>query len=329
MDTKQSGKLVIVSYSSKNPDRRKQLSDGIAKLVSSATVDLRFAEDDDDARIKLRDAEILLTWKFPPELHAAATKLRWIQLSGAGADHVVTDKLRQSEITLTNSRGIHGPFMAEWTLAALLYLTQKWDQVDHWRRDRDWKLHKELITRERKLLVGMSALIVGYGEVGKAIADLLISVGVKCAAMSSTGSRRRGIYAITSLKEIIGSFDIVVLAAPLTDKTNGLFDHDILSRMKPGSTLVNVARGKIIDEAALISALTSGPLASAALDVFAQEPLDTASPLFDLPNVFISPHVSGNYPAYSSDVFKAFLANLKRYLSGQPLKHVVDMNRGY
>jgi phosphoglycerate dehydrogenase-like enzyme len=137
------------------------------------------------------------------------------------------------------------------------------------------------------------------------------------------------LHTFESLPNIIANFDIVIIALPWTKETHHLFNSELLAKMKLNSILVNIARGKIVDEQALVKSLKEGPLAFAALDVFEVEPLAENSPLFDLPNVLMTPHISGNFPEYTQLVTKSFLRNLERYLSNLPMEFVVDKQRGY
>lgn len=327
---KQNETISIVSFASQNPARQEDLRRGIAEILGNRPFDIRFPADDPAAIEALCDAHVLFTWRFTEPMFRAARKLEWIHVSGAGVDSLLFPEFQASQIVLTNSRGIHGPQMAEWTLGAMLYISQQFTAAEVWRRDHDWKLHKQTMTRESVILQGKRALVVGYGAVGQAIAQRLQAIGVRCEGVA-TQARPDAIplHSLTALPSLLGEFDIVVVALPLTRATERLFNRDLFSRMKLDSIFVNVARGKIVDELALTDALQNGPLAYAALDVFAQEPLPADSPLFALPNLFMTPHVSGNFPDYSALANQSFLANFRRFSAGQPLLNIVDKQRGY
>ena len=328
--TNQNETMIIVSFASQNLDRQKELYDGVQELMRLRPFALRFPGNEQEALGELREAEVLFTWRLTEDMFRVANRLKWVHLGGAGVDQILFPAFRESSITLTNSKGMHGPYIAEWALAALLHISQRFSEVEVWRRDRQWKSHKQEITRERFVLAGQRALIVGYGSVGQAIGKELQAVGVTCEGI--TASIRPApvpLHALADLAAIIGNFDLVIVALPLTAETRNLFTCDVFSRMKSGSVFVNVARGKIVDESALIETLISGPMSYAALDVFAEEPLPENSPLFDLPNLFMTPHVSGNYPDYSRVANDLFLANLRRYLNGEALENVVDKQKGY
>lgn len=322
--------LSIVSYATKNPDRRRELRAGIQRVLADREFRLEFPEDDTFAAACLRGADILLAWQITEPLFRAAGRLRWIHIGNAGVDKSLFPALVASDVVLTNVSGIHGAPMAEWVLGALLYIGQRFDVAERWRARRQWREPKERMTRERFLITGKRALIVGYGAVGRAIAERLAAHGVTCEAVASASrSAPLPLHPVSALPEIIGDFDVVVLALPLTSATVNLFDANLLRRMRAGSIFVNVARGQIVDEAALIDCLRHGPLAWAALDVFRTEPLPPDSPLFDLPNVFLTPHISGNFPDYTRLVHDAFLDNLACFAAGRPLQNVVDKVRGY
>jgi phosphoglycerate dehydrogenase-like enzyme len=322
--------IKILSYITKNPERRAELRDGVAALSGKYDLELAFADDDASAIAAMPDTEILLTWTISPEMFAVAKTLKWVHISGAGVEGNMFPAFRDSDVILTNSRGIHGPYMAEWTLAALFYLSQRFAVADAWREDRNWRAAKEPITRTRSLLAGKRVLLVGYGRVGQAIAAKLSAIGMLCEAVDSVPRADRiPVHGILDLPNIIGRFDVVVIALPLTTETRGLFNSELLNRMAEGCILVNLARGKIIQEPALIQALQHGPLGYAALDVFEHEPLPEDSPLFTMPNVFMSPHISGNFPEYTKLAVESFLENLRRYLTGEPLDNPVNKQRGY
>ncbi|MBK6766050.1 MAG: hypothetical protein IPG71_06910 [bacterium] len=180
------------------------------------------------------------------------------------------------------------------------------------------------------MLKNMTALVVGYGEVGKGIADVLLGVGMRVEAVASTERIGRiRVYAIEQLEERLEQNDVVILTLPLTKRTRGLFNRRIFPLMKEGSVFVNVARGAIVDEMDLVAALRAGKPAYALLDVFSSEPLSPESQLFDLPNVFMTPHVSGNFPDYTRLVHEIFLENLVHYINRTPMRYVVDKKRGY
>jgi len=279
------------------------------------------------------DAHVLLTGGG----HSAdaflerARDLRWIQTSSAGVDGICTPALvARPEVALTAARGIHGDQMAEHTLALLLALTRSLPTFLRQQARREWKRHPLPEMRGRTMMV------VGYGTIGRSIARLGRAVGLRVVGVRRRGEARPDepvegveVVGVEALDSRLGGADYVVLTLPLTTETQGMFGPDRLARMRVGSFLVNVGRGQVVDEGALAAALGDGPLAGAALDVFAEEPLPPESPLWDLPNVIVTPHVAAASPRYFEQVMHVFTDNLARFLADEPLRHVVDVARGY
>lgn len=322
--------MKIVSYTSKNPDRQVQLRRGVEEIFKSKPCTLAFPENETALYDEIRDAEIYLTWRLTESVFQRAERLKWVHIGNAGVEASLFPAVCKSDVIMTNARGIHGDYMAEWVLGALLFLTQRFSEAEKWKRDRLWREHKSVITRGKTLLKGQRALIVGYGPVGQAVAHSLSDLGVSCEAVArSERPEEIPVHPVSELQTIIGQFDIVVVALASTGETAGLFDSVLLNRMKPRSIFVNIARGSVVSESALIEALENGPLGGAALDVYAEEPLPETSSLFNLPNVFMTPHVSGNFHDYSERVYAFFIENLRNYVAGLPLKNLVDKERGY
>lgn len=278
-----------MSFASQNPVRQNELRDALAEF--DADLQISFPASEEDACLQLKDANVLLAHRLTEQLFQAAPKLRWVHLTSAGVERSLFKAFIESEVTLTNSRGMHARPMAEWTLAGLYYWSQQIFIAEEWRRTREWKDLKKLMTEQKQSLLGMNALVVGYGEVGRGIAELLKANGLLVEAVA-TRSRSDGIdvYPMEQLEERLQEADIVVIAIPATPKTIGLFNRRIFPLMKHGCIFVNVARGSIVDEADLIAGLKIQKPGFAILDVFADEPLPPSSELFELSNVFIPSH---------------------------------------
>jgi len=308
--------------------RQTELRDALEQHDPS--IEISFPASEDEACKMLGDATVLLAHHLTERMFLAAPHLKWVHMTSAGVDHSLFKKFIESEVLLTNSRGLHARTMAEWTLAGLLYWSQRLNLADEWKRSRDWKSNKKQMTENKLSLEGLSTLVVGYGEVARGIAGLLKSVGMRVEAIATRERRDLiDIYPMEQLEERLQQADVVVITLPLTPKTRGIFNRRIFPLMKPTSVLVNVARGAIVDEIDLIEGLKAGKPSFAILDVFTEEPLPQDSELFDLPNVFMTPHVSGNFPEYTTKVHEIFLENVIRYTDGQPLRFVVDKKRGY
>jgi D-2-hydroxyacid dehydrogenase (NADP+) len=274
----------------------------------------------------LPDAEVLLTWAVPDSWVRQAERLRWVHVSSAGVDHLWGGALWASAVLLTNSRGIHAGPMAEHVVGWLLMFARNLHNHLHHQRERRWE--KDV----GGVFAGSTVGVVGLGAVGEEVARLSKALGARVV-----GLRRRvrpspyadRVVGPEGLQELLEESDYVVLTVPLVPSTQRWIGARELSWMKPHAVLVNVARGGVVDEEALVAALREGRLRGAALDTFETEPLPPASPLWDLPNVLVSPHVAGNFPGYVDAVVDVFCDNLRRYLAGEPLRNVVDRQAGY
>lgn len=302
---------------------------GITAIESGA--ELRFANSAEALAEALPGAEILLGWDFS-EANLRGTwshidRLRWIHWTGAGVDAVLFPELVESDVVLTNSRGVFDRAMAEYVLGLILSFAKRFSETTRYQEQRRWQ------HRLGELVIGSRALIVGVGSIGREIARLLASAGLH---VEGVGRRARAsdvdfvvVHPLENLNAALAEADYVVIVVPLTDETRGLFGAAQLSAMKLTARLINVARGAVLDESALVEALRSGQIAGAALDVTAIEPLPSNSPLWSMPEVIISPHMSGDYVGYHDVVVSAFIENFQRFRAGQPLLNVVDKASGF
>lgn len=279
----------------------------------------------------LPGADVLLVWDFRsdalPDAWPAADSLRWVHAGSAGVNHVLSAEVVESDVVVTNSRGVFDEPMAEYVLALVLAFAKDLPATLGLQRERRWR------HRETERLGGRRALVAGTGPIGRAIGRKLAAAG-----MSVTGVGRRAretdpdlgsVLPMERLAEGLADADYVVLAAPLTEATRYMIDEAALSAMKPTARLVNVGRGPLVAQEDLVEALAAGRIAGAALDVFADEPLPESSPLWTMDNVIVSPHMSGDVVGWRSELVALFHDNLTRYLDGRPLRNVVDKRRGY
>ena len=287
------------------------------------------AEVERDALELLAPSEIIVGWaRFPVAALRWAESLRWIQAISAGVDRL--DPRVMERITLTNGNGVGAEPIAEHVICHLLMLARC--APEYFRRQMGHRWERGLQARE---IGGMTMGVVGMGAIGGAIARRGRALGLRVLAIRRSVSGRRPdeiadeVCPPTDLPYLLAESDVVVLATPLTPETRGLIGERELRAMKPGSYLINIARGGVVDEPALIRALQDGHLGGAGLDVFAQEPLPAESPLWDLPNVIVTPHVAASSERYMSRVEDLICDNLRRYLDGRPLRNVVDTARGY
>ncbi|MGQ9467788.1 MAG: D-2-hydroxyacid dehydrogenase [Anaerolineae bacterium] len=279
----------------------------------------------------LEGADVLfLRWGLNPEatrhLLAHIPNLRWIHTISAGVDHLLFPELRDSDAILTNASGVFNIPIAETVMAYILAVVKRLPEFWAHQRERRWE---KLPLRElRDLTVG----IIGLGDIGTEVARLCRAFGMRVL-----GLRRRSapsdvadeVLPPDRLQDLLARSDFVVIAVPLTAETRGMIGRAELAAMKPDAWLINISRGAIVDEEALIEALQAGRIGGACLDVFSQEPLPPESPLWDMPNVIITPHNSWSSPHIEEREIDLFLENLRRYVAGEPLLNVVDKQAGY
>ena len=297
---------------------------------------VRFLSPRDRAEVeeRLPEADIVLGWAARAENFAHASRLRWIHVPAAGLGPLLFPALIESEVVLTNGRGIHATSMAEHTLGVMLAFVRKLHLARDAQRERRWR-QREMWSEPPAFreLAGGTLGLFGLGAVGSAISRVVRPLGIRVIAVrrhpATDAAPADEQWGLERLDEMLACADWVVLAAPLTAETRGVLGRARIAAMKPGGILVNLGRGALVDEAALTEALEGGRLAGAALDVFEQEPLDPASRLWDLPQVIVTPHVSGLGPRYWERSVELFARNLRAFLAGGALVNVVDKRAGY
>jgi phosphoglycerate dehydrogenase-like enzyme len=287
-------------------------------------VRLHVAQDEDGARRAIADADIVYAWKLPPGLYREAARLRWLQAMGAGVDWVLGHSL-PSGVMLTRAPGIFGPWMAEYVLGWCLWVTQRIGTYLDAKADRRWV---QTVLPDR--LRDKTLLLVGVGDIGRTVARAARALGARIEGVNTTGRALPGVdrmYPVRQLRVALGRADFVVLLVPLTPSTRGLIGAGELAAMKRSAWLINIARGAVTQEAALVAALETGRIAGAVLDVFETEPLPADHALWKLPNAMVTPHISG--PSTAEEIAPIFNDNLRRFLAGRPLRHRVDLAKGY
>jgi D-2-hydroxyacid dehydrogenase (NADP+) len=279
----------------------------------------------------LAEGEVLLTLALmPADLPSLAPQLRWIQLTSAGADRLLNSEVLKSGITITTASGIHAAPVGEYAVGMMVMLAKGWPSLFRAQTRREWAR----ITPQE--LEGKTVAVVGMGNVGQEVARLSKALNMRVLGVRRSGEPLESgdyvadeIVAPLELLSVLSRSDFVVVCLPLTEESHHLIGELALRSMRPTAYLINVSRGAVVDEAALLRALTEGWIAGAGLDVFETEPLPEKSWLWHLNNVIITPHLAGETPVYNERAVDLFCENLRRYLAGEPLRNVVDPRRGY
>jgi phosphoglycerate dehydrogenase-like enzyme len=280
-------------------------------------------------------AEVVVTWSLRPEQFNIAKKLRWIHSPAAAVHQLMFPDLINSDVILTNAREIHAPVVAEHALALLLSFAKKLPDAVRLQQKRLWGQENLWHSRPRpRELAGATLGIVGLGSIGRVLARHATGLGMRVIAVREhpqDGELGGVVHVFSSLElhKLLGESDYVVLAAPVTAATRSMMNAAALAKMKPDACLINVSRGALVDEAALISALREKRIGGAALDVFEEEPLPPESPLWDLENLLVTPHTAGMTDKLWNRHYAQISENLRRYLSREPLLSVVDKHKGY
>lgn len=277
-------------------------------------------EADQFDRAWLQEAEGLFTWKVPKGFLAAMPKLKWLQNGGAGVDHHCANPELPAHVAITRADGQFGFWMARYVAAHLLSDVQHLEACRAAQGERTW--NPRLIPED---LTGQGAVVVGYGRIGQQIGRALEALGLDVAGV--VRGARPGLHTLADLPSLVAMSRVLVLCAPLTEETRGLINRELLARGHDRLLLINVGRGELVDEAAVVEALDAGRLGRAVLDVFIQEPLPATSPLWSHPRVTVTPHHSG--PSTPKAMIPDLLENLHRFAEGLPVVDAVDRGRGY
>lgn len=301
----------------------------LAELEDQA--EIRCAGSVDELRQMLPGADVMLGWNFRAaslrDAWDAVDKLRWIHWGGAGVDAALFDELAASDIQFTNARGVFDQPMAEWVLGMIIAMAKRFPETLASQARAEWQ------HRLSERIAGKRALVVGVGSIGRAVGRLLTAAGMQVEAIGR--SARDGdadfghVFAIDELHQRLPNADYVILITPLTEQTRGLFGESEFAAMNTRARFINIGRGALVEEAALLAALQSGVIAGAALDVFVEEPLPASSPFWNAPNCLVSPHMSGDYAEFEETMADQFIANWGRYLAGEPLLNLVDKRLGF
>jgi phosphoglycerate dehydrogenase-like enzyme len=286
----------------------------------------------DELAAALADTNVIFGFSFDRDWIERAPTLRWVQLASAGAEHIAQEKLLDGrpDVLMTTSSGVHEIPIAEHILGMLLHFARGFDRALQSQRSHEWKRFTPVES------FGKTVLFIGYGAIARRAALLCKSLGMHVLAVRPSISAlepgdgvAERFYPLAMLNDALAESECVVVAAPHTPRSEKMIGREQFGAMKPETIFVNISRGAVVDEPALVDALREGRLRGAGLDVFVEEPLPEDSPLWDMPNVLITPHISGRNPDYSRRATEIFCDNLARFLDGRPLRNLVDWERGY
>ncbi len=309
-----------------NVSPRIKLSD-ISELVRAEQKGDFARKDELDAL--LAEAEIIYGLRLPENVIARAPKLKWVQAMSAGVDKLLDDEFRRSSVIMTSVSGMHATPIGEIVLELMLMFAKQAPLCFQLKQERQWKRLVPAVLRSKT--VG----IVGLGNIGREAARLAKAFDMRVIATRRSAkrvTRAKNVDVLLpreQLPQLLSESDFVVLSLPFTPETNKLIGEKELRIMKPTAYLINIARGDIVDEGALIRALDEHWIAGAGLDVFATEPLPAGSRLWEFPNVIFSPHIAGVMEDYYIRATELFCKNLRRYLNGKNLLNVIDKKKGY
>ncbi len=280
------------------------------------------------------NAEIVIAWSIRPEQITAAKKLRWIHSPAAAVHQLMFPELVNSDIILTNSRKVHGPVVAEHVIGLIFALAKKIPDSTRLQEKHIWgqQILWDEMPRIREV-AGATLGVVGLGSIGWPVVKSAKALGMRVIAVREHPEKGNdgadAVFGPAQVDDIFQQADYIVLAAPVTNSTKAMANAERLALMKPDACLINVGRGPLVDETALADALRQKKIGGAALDVFPKEPLPADSPLWDVPNLLITPHTAALTDKLWERHYSLFSANLGRYLSGEPLLAVVDKRKGY
>lgn len=329
----------------------RRLPDNFPTAAFDGRCKFEIAGTDDELRSAVRQANVLYSWQVPDNVPAETPHLQWIELPSAGTDHLHGSPAWKSDIPIVSSAGIHAVPMTEHFFAMLLALAR---QIPWLVRQQDRQVWSHDLDRHHPLIEvrGQTLAIVGWGKIGESIAHIAAAFGMRVIGTRYSVSVPREVpvdvqpysdpprvepddlppdivYPAAQLHDVLAQSDMVLSLLPATEETRHTFGAAEFASMKKGALFFNLGRGTVVDEAALNTALSSGRLAGAGLDVFEDEPLPRTSPLWRRSNVIVSPHVGGVSPRTAERAAELFAVNLSRYLEGQPLLNVVKKDRGY
>jgi phosphoglycerate dehydrogenase-like enzyme len=283
---------------------------------------------------EIRDADVFIGWSLMPEQFVTAKKLKWIHSPAAAVHQLLFPELIRSSVLVTNSTGVHGPVVAEHAITVLLALAKRLPEAMRYQAKHEWSQEQLWNERPRPREVeGATVAVIGMGVIGREFTRRAKALGMKVLAVRENPGKGTGgadeVYSSSQIDDVLPRADYIVLCTPVTPATTHLMNRARLEQMKPDSYLINVARGTLVDEPALLMVLKGRGIAGAALDVFEEEPLPRQSPFWGLDNVLITPHTAAVTERLWERHYDLIVENLNRFLAGKPLLNEVDKQRGY
>ncbi len=311
-------------------------AEALDEIRAAAESEVVLATREEEMLAHLEHAEIICGFRLPENIRELAPHLRWLQFAGAGVDGLHATGLLdpRSDVIITTASGVHVSTIGEYVFGSMIMFNRSWPDLVRLQDRHVWGNTSWYHLRTLEL-AGQTLGIVGVGSIGRYIARLGRAFNMRVLGVRRSvrpGEYDQEVdhyYSIDQLREMLPHCDYVVLAVPLTPETEHLIGEEELRAMRRSAYLVNVARGRVVDEQALIRALREGWIAGAGLDVTEVEPLPQDSPLYTLPNVILTPHISGESVHYGARLAALFAANLRRYRRGEPLRNRYDPQRGY
>jgi phosphoglycerate dehydrogenase-like enzyme len=326
-------KILIVHY---HPFELWHAPAWLRERLQSEFPQLKFLQFPGDDRVpeEIADTDVFIGWSLRPEQFVAARKLKWIHSPAAAVHQLMFPELIHSSVVVTNSTGVHGPVVAEHAIAVLLALAKRLPQAMRYQAKKQWSQEQLWNQRPRPREVdGATVAVIGMGGIGGEFTRRAKAMGMRVLAVRENPAKGAGgadeVFSSSQIDDVLPQADYVLLCTPVTSATTGLMDAARLKKMRTDSYLINVGRGPLMDEAALIEALKANRIAGAALDVFEEEPLPRESPFWALDNVLITPHTAAVTERLWERHFALIVENLNRFLAGKPLLNKVDKKRGY
>ncbi len=306
-------------------------------LREAADADVVCITSNDEFLTRLQEADVLCSYWVPENWRTLTKRLRWLQCSAAGVDSLLPTGILDAEsgITVTTAVGINTIPIGEYVLGSMLMFNRTWSEMVRLQDRHIWPRSVHWYKLGGRELAGQTLGIIGLGSIGRRVAQLGRAFGMHVVATRRTVHAGEhdpdvdALYEMAQLHEMLGKSDYVIISVPLTQETDHLIGEAELRAMRPNTYLVNVARGRVLDEQVLIRALKEGWIAGAGLDVTEEEPLPANSPLYTMPNVILTPHISGISVNYDTRLTELFADNLRRFRNGQELRNRYEAERGY